>query len=64
MYTSGVGKTIKQARENSLNVAKKIIIPRVFYRNDIGEKLEEDMPTLKKLGYIKNKGLFRTLFPF
>ena len=54
MYTTAVAKTIKEAREKSLSVAKKIIIPKVFYRNDIGLKFEtEDMEKLKNWGYLK-----------
>ncbi|MEI6420057.1 MAG: hypothetical protein WCO30_00345 [bacterium] len=53
-YTTGVGKTISEARKKSLDVAKKIIIPKVFYRDDIGERFEiEELPKLKKWGYIK-----------
>lgn len=53
-YTSGIGKTIKEARENSLRIARKIIIPKVFYRDDIGERFEEkELPLLRKWGYLK-----------
>jgi phosphoribosylamine---glycine ligase len=54
MYTTATGKTIKEAREKSLSIAKKVIIPKVFYRNDIGVKFEnEDIEKLKKWGYLK-----------
>lgn len=54
LYATGVGKTVKEAREKSLAIAKKIVIPKVFYRNDIGLKFEkEDYYKLKKWGYIK-----------
>jgi len=54
MYTVGVGKTISEARDKSLKMARNIIIPKVFYRDDIGKKFEcEDLPKLKKWGYIK-----------
>ena len=54
MYTTAMGATIKEARERSLSIAKKIIIPKVFYRNDIGLKFEtEDVEKLRKWGYWK-----------
>lgn len=53
MYTAHVDDTIEEARKKSLDIAKKIILPKVFYRNDIGKKLEKDMEKLKKWGYVK-----------
>ncbi len=54
LYTTAIAKTIKKAREESLAIADKILIPKVFYRNDIGKKFEEEeLPILKKWGYIK-----------
>jgi phosphoribosylamine---glycine ligase len=54
MFTSGIAKTVKEAREKSLAIAKQIVIPKVFYRNDIGQDFEErQLPILKKWGYIK-----------
>jgi phosphoribosylamine---glycine ligase len=52
MYTTAVAETIKEAREKSLNIAGKILIPKVFYRNDIGKNFEEkQLPKLKDWGY-------------
>ena len=52
-YTTGEAKTISEARERALGIAEKVIIPKVFYRNDIGKKFEEeDMAKLKKWGYL------------
>ncbi len=48
-----VGKTVKMARENIHKIIKKIIIPKKFYRNDIGVKFErEDSEKLKRWGWI------------
>lgn len=53
MYTTAVAHTIKQAREKSLSIAKRVIIPKVFFRNDIGKKFEEEeMTKLKAWGYL------------
>jgi phosphoribosylamine-glycine ligase len=54
MYTTAVADTIKEAREKSLSIAGKILIPKVFFRNDIGKRFEEEqLPKLKKWGYLK-----------
>lgn len=54
MYVTGVDeKSIKKARDKALNIAKKIRIPKMFYRIDIGEKLEKkDLKILKKNNWI------------
>ncbi|HRY82877.1 MAG TPA: phosphoribosylglycinamide synthetase C domain-containing protein [Candidatus Moranbacteria bacterium] len=49
----GVGKTIKKARENVYENIKNIVIPKMFYRTDIGLKFEkEDMKKLRKWGWL------------
>jgi phosphoribosylamine--glycine ligase len=54
LFTSAVEETIKKAREKSLAIADKIHIPKVFYRNDIGKKFEEEeLPKLIEWGYLK-----------
>jgi hypothetical protein len=40
MYVTSTGKTIKEAREKCCKLAEKIVLPKVFYRNDIGKKFE------------------------
>jgi phosphoribosylamine--glycine ligase len=52
-YTTAVADTIEKARLKSLNIIKKIIIPKAFYRNDIGKDIENKIPDLKKWGYIR-----------
>lgn len=47
------GKTIKEIRENVNKIIRKIIIPKKFYRNDIGVKFEQDdWNKLKEWGWI------------
>lgn len=53
-YTTAVANTVEEARKKSLNLIEKIVIPKAFYRNDIGKKFEEkESFLLKKWGYIK-----------
>jgi phosphoribosylamine---glycine ligase len=53
VHTTAVADTVEKARQKSLNLIKKIVIPKAFYRNDIGKDFERQLPTLKKWGYIK-----------
>ena len=53
MYVSGFGKNVKIARREAYKLIKKINIPKMFYRNDIGDRFKKkDMNTLKKWGWI------------
>ena len=52
-YTTALANTVEKARQMSLDIIKKIIIPKAFYRDDIGEDFEKKVPELKKWGYIK-----------
>jgi phosphoribosylamine--glycine ligase len=53
-YTTAVADTVSKARQKSLDLINKIVVPKGFYRNDIGEKFEtQDLAKLKKWGYIK-----------
>lgn len=53
MYVSGFGKNVKAARQQAYDLIKKINIPKMFYRNDIGERfVKKDMKTLKEWGWI------------
>lgn len=55
VYTTAVAESVSEARKKSLALIKKIVIPKGFYRDDIGEKFErEDKEKLIKWGYIKN----------
>lgn len=53
MYVTSVEKNVEIARKNVYSIIKKIIIPKIMYRNDIGEKfIKEDYKKLKSWGYI------------
>jgi phosphoribosylamine--glycine ligase len=39
MVVTGVGRTIKDARERANRLADRVVIPNVRYRRDIGDRL-------------------------
>lgn len=52
-HVASHGKTAKEAREKLYNLINKIIIPKVFYRTDIGLKfVEEDEKKLREWGWM------------
>lgn len=52
-HISGFGKNVKEARENTYNLIDKVVIPKCFYRTDIGLKfMNEDRKKLKEWGWI------------
>ena len=54
LHVSGTGKSIEAARKQAYGIIQNIIIPKMFYRTDIGLKFEhEERKQLKKWGYIK-----------
>lgn len=53
LYVTGTGIDIHEARKNAYSLVKKIILPRMIYRTDIGTKFaEHDQAQLKKWGWI------------
>ena len=53
LHVSGVGTTVEEAREKAYKLIGKIVIPKMFYRTDIGLKfLNEDREKLEKWGWI------------
>ncbi len=53
MFVTGYGKSVKQARKNVYSLAEKIIIPRIFYRTDIGMSfINSDAKRLKEWKWI------------
>jgi phosphoribosylamine--glycine ligase len=48
---TGVGKTVKQACKRAYDVVKDLHVPDLICRDDIGEKLQEEIPKLKGFGY-------------
>ncbi len=50
---TGRGSTVQAARDSAYRVVKKIIIPNVRYRNDIGERvMSEGLHELERLGWL------------
>ena len=54
LHVSGIGETVAEARDKTYSVIKKIIVPKMYYRTDIGQKfIEEDEKSLRKWGWIE-----------
>lgn len=53
LYVTGTGKNITEARAQAYSLIDKIVIPKMFYRTDIGLKfMKEDHKKLKEWGWI------------
>lgn len=53
LHVSEMGKTVEEAREKTYKLINNIVIPKMFYRTDIGEKfIREDEKKLKEWGWI------------
>lgn len=48
----GSGSSMKLAQKQAYSRVKNIIIPHMYYRNDIGSRWQFDHPRLKKWGYL------------
>ena len=51
MVVTGTGKSVTQACERVYKTVKEIDVPDMIWRDDIGEKLEKEIPELQKHGY-------------
>ena len=49
----GTGQTMKQASDQVYNRIKNILIPNMYYRDDIGERWFEDSDKLHNWGYLR-----------
>ena len=49
----GTGQTMKQAQAQTYSRVKNILIPNMFYRNDIGDRWAEDSDKLHNWGYLR-----------
>jgi phosphoribosylamine--glycine ligase len=49
----GLGQTMKQAREQAYARVRNILIPNMYYRDDIGERWAEDSDRLHNWGYLR-----------
>ena len=53
LCVTGIGRTIREARSNAYGLIDKIIIPKMFYRTDIGLNfMEKDGAMLREWGYV------------
>jgi phosphoribosylamine--glycine ligase len=53
LHVTAEGETVEAAREKAQKIIDKIVIPKMFYRNDIGLKfMNEDQQKLKQWGWI------------
>lgn len=50
----GCGPTMKQAKETAYSRVRNIMIPNMFYRDDIGERWIEDSDKLHSWGYLRD----------
>lgn len=48
---TGFGKDVKQATGRAYKTVSQLTVSNLIVRNDIGEKLEKELPELHKLGY-------------
>jgi len=51
MVVTGMGRTVRQACMRAYDTLDQIQVADMIYRDDIGEKLEEEIPRLKAHGY-------------
>lgn len=47
---TGTGKTVRQATTRAYDTLKELHVPNMIYRDDIGEKLEDEIPKLQAHG--------------
>jgi phosphoribosylamine--glycine ligase len=58
MHVSGTGTTVEAARKDVYRRAENIVIPKLFYRNDIGVRfLEQDRELLEQWGYLQTRSV-------
>jgi phosphoribosylamine--glycine ligase len=53
LYITGSGKTVEMARQEVYSIINKIVIPKMFYRTDIGLRfIRQDQKQLREWGWI------------
>ncbi|OPY78769.1 MAG: phosphoribosylamine--glycine ligase [Syntrophorhabdus sp. PtaU1.Bin153] len=53
LCVTGIGRTVPEARDKAYGLINKIIIPKMFYRTDIGlQFMERDGARLRDWGYM------------
>ena len=50
----GLGPTMRQAQRQAYNRIENIMIPNMYYRNDIGDRWLEDSDRLHNWGYLRD----------
>ncbi len=53
LVVTGSGATVEDARKETYNRVRNVIIPNMFYRTDIGERWHRDADLLQTWGYLK-----------
>ena len=54
LIVCGLGPTMKQAQRQAYNRVKNVMIPNMYYREDIGDRwFEEDSDRLHAWGYLR-----------
>jgi phosphoribosylamine--glycine ligase len=53
LIVCGAGPTMKQAQRQAYNRVRNIMIPHMYYRDDIGERWYEDSDRLHAWGYLR-----------
>jgi phosphoribosylamine--glycine ligase len=53
MIVCGTGPTMRQAQRQAYNRVRNIMIPHMYYRDDIGERWYEDSDRLHAWGYLR-----------
>jgi len=54
LIVCGIGSSMKQAQRQAYNRVKNVMIPNMYYREDIGDRwLEEDSDRLHSWGYLR-----------
>jgi phosphoribosylamine---glycine ligase len=51
MVVTGQGSTVRRAAERAYGTLKELFVPDMIYRDDIGEKLAEELPKLHAHGF-------------
>ena len=53
MDATGMGDSVEQARSKAYELARKVVVPNMRYRNDIGQRvINGGWSSLKELGYL------------
>lgn len=53
MYITGHGESVEKARQNTYDLVKKVVVPKMFYRTDIGLKFAKtDAEKLHEWGWL------------